>query len=492
MHCCFGRAPLEEKRASLVLAADNTYIAAVVEYSPAAFSFPQNITKEEAEGYMFLNIKQYGIFADHAHGQGAEIIVFPEYGITGNTFESRDGALPFLEQIPDPTSSSEPVGIAYIPSQLTCMASQFDILIVVNMADIVPCNSTDPNCPADGRYQYNTQVAFGNTGAVLAKYHKSHLYSGEALVFNQPPVPLPVTFQSQFNVTFGMMICFDICFEEPQKSLVDSGVRNFVYSTEWVNANYAYARQMQQALSQYGQANVLASNIGTMYPISGSGIYSAGQPLLTQFNPTFTPDSEMLIATLPKIPIVYSSSSSTPKSSPLSVSLSNNEVDLQMPTTERIQRLRGVQPNTFNSTFTIFKPLSNQQSITQTSVNNGFTCTFTYTTHTIPETDAFALISFNGNLNNNYNSQICTLAICSETDISPEGCSELYASSNTAFHDFYFSGDFSADYHVNAMIYSNNPLSNFYEDYNAVTSTFDISKMNDPIISASMFAIQWS
>merc|ERR1711939_844750 len=58
---------------------------------------------------------------------------------------------------------------------------------------------------AMGSKLYSSQVALSPTGCVLGKYHKYHLY-GESNVFDQPPQPEVVTFETAFGVRFGMFI----------------------------------------------------------------------------------------------------------------------------------------------------------------------------------------------------------------------------------------------------------------------------------------------
>ena len=92
--------------------------------------------------------------------------MFPEYGLTGFGY-TRDSFKPFLENIPDPQKvnwnacqDQEANSTTPILYRLSCLAKTYDMYVVVNMVDIKQCNnSIDEHCPADGRYQYNTNVA---------------------------------------------------------------------------------------------------------------------------------------------------------------------------------------------------------------------------------------------------------------------------------------------------------------------------------------------
>ena len=80
---------------------------------------------------------------------------------------------------------------------------------------------------------FNTSLAFGRDGTVLAKYRKFHLYGEEQNKLDRPSLPDVSFFETDFGVKIGMMICFDMCFEEPGKLLKESKIDALAYSTAW-------------------------------------------------------------------------------------------------------------------------------------------------------------------------------------------------------------------------------------------------------------------
>ncbi|GFN97997.1 biotinidase [Plakobranchus ocellatus] len=77
------------------------------------------------------------------------------------------------------------------------MALENRLYLVANIGDKQPCDpDTDPKCPEDKRYQYNTNVAYGPDGTFLAKYHKYNLYYEHQ--FNTP-APSHVYFDTPFG-----------------------------------------------------------------------------------------------------------------------------------------------------------------------------------------------------------------------------------------------------------------------------------------------------
>jgi pantetheine hydrolase len=160
---------------------------------------------------MQSNLDHYENFTAEAAEQGAQVVVFPEDGLYGAFFLNRSMILPYLEEIPEPSSQSLCTK-QWIRSpalhRLSCLSQRYNVLLVADMGEIVYCSGA--RCPRDGHFNYNTQVAF-DRGALVAKYHKSHLYKEPQWNPQKPPTPA-VYHSKRLNVTFGFLICFDIMF----------------------------------------------------------------------------------------------------------------------------------------------------------------------------------------------------------------------------------------------------------------------------------------
>ena len=155
----------------------STYKAAVVEY--AGVYSTEHVTREQALSIMSQNLDNYEKFIQKTSEEGVNIILFPEDGLYGVDFYSKDKILPYLEYLPDvPVPYTDAPAI--YPCQFTgqekqqspilvrtsCMAEKYNITIVLDMGEVRYCNQLTPNCPRDGRFQYNTLIAVSNTGQV--------------------------------------------------------------------------------------------------------------------------------------------------------------------------------------------------------------------------------------------------------------------------------------------------------------------------------------
>lgn len=96
---------------------------------------------------------------------GADIIVFPEDGLTGDNKCSREEIYPYLQQIPE--IGSNPClesSAGSVLAQLSCLARKNQLYVVLDLGEVAYCTNGTTNCPGDGRFQYNTQVAFDYSG----------------------------------------------------------------------------------------------------------------------------------------------------------------------------------------------------------------------------------------------------------------------------------------------------------------------------------------
>jgi predicted amidohydrolase len=293
----------------------------VVEFAPKQAP-TQQISWAEAHALNLANLQRFEPFVEQAKANGSQIIVFPEYGLTGDGVSdasgqfdfSRDGVENFTEPIPEPSplvlcnsasSVTHPVS-----SAASCLAKKHAIVLVINFLDRIPCspptagagNSSgggegagDALCP-DGRHQFNTAVAFDESGAIIAKYHKRHLYGDEAKYLDAGTRPNGTAFQTSFGVEFGMFICFDIFWQTAPAHL------HYAYPTEWVNNVIVpeKANEAQRAWTLEHQTNLLAANYGGFgRSASGSGIWAKGRALAKFYNPTADPQSKLLVADVP-------------------------------------------------------------------------------------------------------------------------------------------------------------------------------------------------
>ena len=142
----------------------------------------------------------------------------------------------------------------------------------------IPCSATDENCPANGQYQFNTNVVFEKNGDFIAKYHKQHLFASENNLFDKGCSDLCTTFTASFGVEFGTLTCFDILYDNPTNCLLSNGIRNFAFPTAWGNSFPFYMSvSFQQGWSLKHKVNILAANQhDPTNRGAGSGIYSSG------------------------------------------------------------------------------------------------------------------------------------------------------------------------------------------------------------------------
>lgn len=271
------------------------YTAAVVEYGAVG-----NVSIDDPQQVLMMNANNYVHYVTQAARSGADIIVFPECGLsTIHLPENRDEIRPILTPIPDPAQRHVPcmdtVGeVPEVLHLLSCAARNHSVYVVVNIPEIAPCAGA--GCPSDGEFFYNTDIVFDRTGALTARYRKYNLFGEPA--FDVTPAAELSTFDTDFGVRFGMATCFDIYFHDPIVRLVrELGVKDIVYPVAWFSElPFLTAIQVQDGWSRTLDVNLLAA--GYDDPANrngGSGIYAGMLGRLTATMP-FTKTEQLLIS----------------------------------------------------------------------------------------------------------------------------------------------------------------------------------------------------
>ncbi|GBL65497.1 Vascular non-inflammatory molecule 2, partial [Araneus ventricosus] len=168
----------------------------------------------------------------HISLQGADIIVFPEYGLFPECF--RPQSTLFCERIPaNPVEKAIPCVEAKRFSgsptlrTLSCIARNNSMVVQANMAEYLPCKG-ERGCPS-GHLQFNTNVVFDRNGALINRYRKEHLWNEGN--FDKPRKKQNPKFTVDFG-TFLSYVCYDVFLERIIEEIKED-VDGIFFSTYW-------------------------------------------------------------------------------------------------------------------------------------------------------------------------------------------------------------------------------------------------------------------
>ena len=264
--------------------------AAVIDFTPTTFitEYDASINKETAQRNMKINLGPLGDLVRAVSLQGAEIVVFPEYAITGAIIclnsQCKETVRFYAENIPDIVTgvSIEPCTDSEFDNRpilrnLSCTAQLNNIVLVANMPD------------DQGELLLNANVIFEANGVLVAKYYKQHLFGIEPYFFDISNEHRYTTFTTSFDVEFSTFICNNILFCDPPLEMVKRRIKFFVFTTFWGNRYPHYMSiSVRQGWSWRNKVNILSAGIhmdvitsskSNNFYSRGSGIYSAGKPL---------------------------------------------------------------------------------------------------------------------------------------------------------------------------------------------------------------------
>mmetsp|Transcript_16647 Transcript_16647/g.25036 ORF Transcript_16647/g.25036 Transcript_16647/m.25036 type:complete len:465 (-) Transcript_16647:75-1469(-) len=353
------------------------YRGAVVDFWPKMLHQDGQKLNYSASEVMRINIAEMETIIKDASAQNADIIVFPEYALSGPDFATRGDILAYalITQCED-----EIIGL------ICKLAFEYDMTIVAHVIE------------RREEKLYSAQLAISPDFEVIGKYNKKHLYGHESLLLSPGDSHQPeAKFRLKNGLTFDMLICFDMMFNSYTS---DSNVKNVVFSSWWVNyPPLLTATQVQQAWSRTFNRNLLASGSnGDASLSSGSGIYLGDGTILQQsYNADSTFNSSFLL-------IADVNMENRPN---LNIDASRND------TTEITNRSQIVGKHKFDFVNITKVNLSRgQSSASVTSLGKTINCSVDVLVEKFYDIETFALVTAEGMYNGHFKSRMCSFLKC--------------------------------------------------------------------------------
>lgn len=357
------------------------------------------------------------------------------------------------------------------------------VYLVANAGDFQPCNMTsDPECPPDGHYQYNTNIVYDKKGTLIARYHKRNLFF--EYQFDTPKSTEFIYFDTSFG-RFGVFTCFDIMFEKPAVYLITKyNVTNIAFPAAWMDAPPLLAGiQFHSAFAAGLGVNLLSANIHLLKNNAhGSGIYSPEGALSFYYNDKSN-EGKLLINEVRVAEQPNEFAAHAPQNED-----KTNKVDFVREYVHTINKENESKP--FNSTvfhdvFT-FVPL-NFDGRDRVVCYNTFCCHLEYEFADGNSSEYFAFGAFDGlhTYEGRYYLQICTLLMC-EPDLKLCGNSKH---SSTRFRKINIRGTFETNYvFPEILLIENNTLAlPKLENWTFENRSLSFYSDQKALLSASLF-----
>jgi omega-amidase len=187
-----------------------------------------------ALGDLAANIRKLSDFAENAKAADVELVVFPEMADTGY-------AMPVIRE--QARSWSE----GAVP-ELQKIARRLSLAIISGVSE------------KEGNSIFNSQVVIDSTGAITAKYRKTHLFAP----IEEDKCFTPGDTLTSFDcgtLRFGLTICYDLRFPEIYRMLaVKNGVTAFAISSAWPFPRVEHQRVLATARAIENQSYVILAN----------------------------------------------------------------------------------------------------------------------------------------------------------------------------------------------------------------------------------------
>ncbi|XP_054006551.1 vanin-like protein 1 [Hylaeus anthracinus] len=367
-----------------VLENKDYYVAGVVEFSPVS-------VRDNGVETIGNNSNLYIKYIEQAKQQNVDIIVFPEDGLTSLNMPGLL-SMDWATVIPAPEEKYVPCtgnrsGVTQALKNISCAAKQHSMYVVVNIAEHATCYPAD-KCPYNGTRYHNTQVVFDRTGQIIARYRKVNLYMEHR--FHPADPQEVITFDTDFGVTFGTFICFDILFSVPALNLTRNlGISDVIYSAAWFSeAPFLTAVETQFGWAYAEDVNMLAS--GYSRPEAGnggSGIYLGRQGIANAIL-SGDPKNRLLVSRVPK------KAMKKPRTEYIRSDPSKFPANDYYRADSRTKIVNGVA--LLHDNISAFESVPLKGSMNQSLCHRGFCCNFNVTANLVDATTNYRAVIYNG------------------------------------------------------------------------------------------------